>query len=135
MPRRSPSELSEYLGVNAMALRANPTKAETAVRAQLAELGFWFQYPKMWETKNGGYGGAIFDFYHPGAALIVEIDGGSHKRKAGRDRRRDTRFGVEGIETVRFTNRETLKNPEAVVGEVEVWVQKRLARIKQEMER
>lgn len=124
MPRRSPSELSEYLGVNAMTLRANPTKAETAVRAQLAALGFWFQYPKMWHTKNGGYGGAIFDFYHPEALLVVEIDDASHKRRAGRDRRRDTRFGVEGLKTLRFSNREALKNTAAVIEQV-----------KQEMER
>ena len=72
----------------------------------------------MWHTKNGGYGGAIFDFYHPGAALIVEIDDPSHKRRVGKDRRRDTRFGVEGIKTVRFTNREVLSNPRVVIWHV-----------------
>lgn len=124
MPHRSRSELWAYLNECADEMRTNPTKAELAVLVQLLKLDFKFQYPEMWNTKNAGYGGAVFDFYHPEAQLVVEIDGGSHKRKAGRDRRRDTRFGVEGLRTIRFSNKRALKETEAVIAEIRAEIER-----------
>ena len=40
------------------------------------------------------------------------LDGGVHKKKRGRDRRRDTRLATEGIVTVRVSNNEVLKHPD-----------------------
>lgn len=118
MPHRSSSELAEYLAFQADGYRLYPTPAEKAVRERLMEMGFEFQSPMMWHTKNGGYGGAIFDFYHPEAQLVVEIDDPSHKRRVGRDRRRDTRFGVEGLRTMRIANKRALKETAAVIAEI-----------------
>lgn len=117
MPRRSPSELAAYLNQVAEELRANPTEAELAVRDRLLELGLEFQSPMLWHTKNGGYGGAVFDFYHS-SGLIVEIDGSSHDKRKGKDRRHDTRFGTEGLRTLRISNRRALKETEAVIAEI-----------------
>lgn len=124
MPRRSPSALATFLIQKADELHDNPTKAEAAVKDSLSELGFIFQAPFVWHTKNGGYGGAIFDFYHPETLLVVEIDDASHKRRAGKDRRRDTRVGVEGLRTIRFSNARALRDTAMVIEE-----------IKQEMDR
>lgn len=118
MPHRNPGELIFYLNVRANELRASPTMAEKAVKDALTELGFEFQSAMMWHTKNGGYGGAIFDFYHSEAQLVVEIDGGSHKPRKGRDRRRDSRFEVEGIRTIRIPNKRALRETEAVITEI-----------------
>jgi len=46
----------------------------------------------------------ILDFYHAGAQLCIEVDGGIHKKQKGRDRRRDTRLATMGIKTLRFDN-------------------------------
>lgn len=122
MPHRTVEELAEYLAGQAATLRMIPTKAEAAVKNALVSLGFEFQSPMMWHTKNGGYGGAIFDFYHPEAQLVVEIDGGSHKQRKGKDRRRDTRFGVEGLRTIRIPNKRALKETEAVIAEIKAMI-------------
>lgn len=124
MPRRSLEELLKFTSAKAEEFRRNPTKAEAVVRKQLVEFGFEFQSPNAWNTKNGGVGIAIFDFYHPEAQLVVEIDDPSHKRRVGKDRRRDTRFGVEGLRTIRFSNARALRDTAMVIEE-----------IKQEMER
>ena len=124
MPRRSREELWTYLHWVAERERQKQAPAEMAVLDGLIALGFKWQVPRIWETKNGGYGGAAFDFFHGDAELAVEIDDPSHKQRKGRDRRRDTRFAVEDIRTLRFSNREALKNTAAVIEQV-----------KQEMER
>lgn len=118
MPHRSRSELWAYLNERADEMRTNPTKTELAVLVQLLKLDFKFQYPEMWNTKNAGYGGAVFDFYHPEAQLVVEIDDPSHKRRVGRDRRRDTRFGVEGLRTIRISNKRALRETKAVIEQI-----------------
>lgn len=124
MPRRSPSELIDYLSARAYELRTHPTIAEAAVLPYLHDMGFEFQSPMLWTTKNGGIGGAIFDFFNGDAELIVEIDDPSHKRRVGRDRRRDTRFGVEGLRTIRFSNRRALKETEAVIAEIRAEIER-----------
>ena len=118
MPRRSREELWTYLHWVAERERQKQAPAEMAVLDGLIALGFKWQVPRIWETKNGGYGGAAFDFFHGDAELAVEIDDPSHKQRKGRDRRRDTRFAVEDIRTLRFSNREALKNTAAVIEQI-----------------
>ena len=48
----------------------------------------------------------------------MEIDDPSHKQRKGRDRRRDTRFGVEGLTTIRFSNKRALKETANVIAEI-----------------
>ena len=83
----------------------------------LEPLGFWRQVPIAGMTKNGGTWDYIADFYCApswSSKIIVEVDGSSHRRKKGHDRRRDTRLATEGIVTIRFTNRQVLNNGDEV---------------------
>jgi very-short-patch-repair endonuclease len=98
-------------------MEANPTLAEEAMWKILEPLGFARQYVFTGVTKNGLEWSYILDFaipLNPDVMLCVEIDGGIHKRQRGRDRRRDTRLAGEGIKTIRFTNREVLKDPSGI---------------------
>jgi very-short-patch-repair endonuclease len=59
--------------------------------------------------------GYIADFWCPKAALVVEVDGSSHKKRKAYDRRRDSVMRKRGISVMRFTNEEVTQNPAAVV--------------------
>ena len=122
MPRGSREELWTYLHWVAERERQKQAPAEMAVLDGLIALGFKWQVPRIWETKNGGYGGAAFDFFHGDAELAVEIDDPSHKQRKGRDRRRDSRFGVEGTTTIRFSNRRALKDTQNVIAEIKEYL-------------
>jgi very-short-patch-repair endonuclease len=59
----------------------------------------------------------IVDFYCPAAKLVIEVDGGQHyseeaKRK---DRIRDDFLAGLGLTVLRFSDREVLKDTEAVL--------------------
>ncbi len=56
----------------------------------------------------------IIDFYCPKLLLAIEIDGGSHIKKKGRDEHRDKFLKQIGITTIRFTNEEVINNIELV---------------------
>jgi very-short-patch-repair endonuclease len=50
--------------------------------------------------------GYIVDFYVPEAKLVIEIDGGNHKKTKGYDRLRDKALRNRGCMVLRFWNRE-----------------------------
>ena len=52
----------------------------------------------------------IVDFYCPKLLLAIEIDGGSHIKKKGRDENRDKFLKQIGITTIRFTNDEIIND-------------------------
>ena len=52
----------------------------------------------------------IVDFYCSELCLAIEIDGGSHNIKKGRDELRDNFLKVCGIKTLRFTNEDVFNN-------------------------
>jgi len=56
----------------------------------------------------------IVDFYCPKLLLAIEIDGGSHIKKKGRDEHRDKFLKQIGITTIRFTNEEVMNDIESV---------------------
>jgi very-short-patch-repair endonuclease len=56
----------------------------------------------------------IVDFYCPKLLLVIEIDGGSHLKKKGRDEHRDRFLKQIGITTIRFTNEEVINDLELV---------------------
>jgi very-short-patch-repair endonuclease len=72
-------------------------------------------------SKLGGFkfrrqsvvGPYIADFCCPQKALIVEIDGDTHRPDA--DARRDTTLAILGFKTVRFANRDVMTNIEGVL--------------------
>jgi very-short-patch-repair endonuclease len=70
---------------------------------------------QFYRQKN--IGNYIVDFYCPSAKVIVELDGGQHYTQEGirRDRVRDKYLESLGFTTLRFSDREVLKNIEGVL--------------------
>lgn len=94
-------------------LRRNMTDAERSLwsrirRKQLKGYQFYRQ-------KN--IGNYIVDFYCPAVKLVIEIDGGQHYSQQGRekDRKRDDYLSRLGLNVLRFSDREVLKNMEGVL--------------------
>ena len=65
-------------------------------------------------------GNYIADFYCPELKLVIEVDGGQHYSAEGRenDHMRDAYMTRAGITVVRFSDRDVLKNIEAVMEEI-----------------
>jgi len=59
----------------------------------------------------------VLDFYCHQARLAVELDGGQHFGPAGaaRDRKRTAALAAQGIEVLRFSDRDVLREPESVL--------------------
>lgn len=119
--RRSPESTAAFLTAQAERMRLAPTPQEQAMWTQLKPLGFLRQYVYCGRTKNGGQWSYILDFYRAG--YCIEIDGGVHKRRRGRDRRRDTRMAADGIHTLRVTNREVEHDLDGVVARIKAALQ------------
>jgi very-short-patch-repair endonuclease len=47
------------------------------------------------------------------------MDGGSHRDRKGRDRRRDTRMALQDVRTLRYSNHRVLTDLDGVVAEIE----------------
>jgi very-short-patch-repair endonuclease len=120
----------EFADVQAGRMIESGTIAENAAWEFLAPMGFDRQIPIDGHTKNGGYWIYVCDFYHQKLKLCIEVDGGVHKRTKGRDRRRATRMAIEGIVTLRFTNKQVVKTPDAVKAKVK----SAMAELRQEAE-
>jgi len=65
-------------------------------------------------------GNYIVDFYCPKAKLVIELDGGQHYTNKGknRDEERDTYLRGLGLEVLRFSDRDFLKNQSGVLKEI-----------------
>jgi hypothetical protein len=59
------------------------------------------------------------DLYYPCARLAIEYDGGTHRATFADDNRRQNRMLEAGYRLLRFTARDVLRTPAAVVGQVE----------------
>ena len=117
--KRSKSEIDAFLNAKADEMRRNPTEAEAALWIELdSRWHFLFQYPQTGTTKNGGRWSYILDACHLETGLCIEVDGSSHRNRKGRDRRRDTRLATIGIRTIRFTNKDVLKDIESVLAKI-----------------
>lgn len=119
--KRCENEVSAFLAANAERMRLAPEPAEAVLWEHLRPLGFRRQEPIHGKTKNGGDWRYVLDFvkisrwFEGGLGLCVEVDGSSHRKKKGRDRRRDTRLATIGIKTLRFSNREVLCDTAGVI--------------------
>ena len=62
----------------------------------------------------------IADFYCPKSKLVIEIDGGQHYSKEGREKdlKRDEYMRKAGITVLRFSDRDVLGNIDAVLEEI-----------------
>ena len=88
------------------------TPAELSLEPHLARLGrvLRFQYP-IWSF------GIFPDFAFINEKVVVEVDGGEHRTKAGRakDAERTAKLEGKGWRVWRCTNDECLRDPAAVV--------------------
>ena len=95
----------------ARAMRRSMTEAEAALWEELRSRrlgGFKFraQHP---------VGAFVLDFCCPSRRLVVEVDGGSHRERAERDREWTEILNAHGYRVVRFRNEEVLSDIDAVV--------------------
>jgi len=65
-------------------------------------------------------GDHIVDFYCPRARLVVEVDGGQQygPEEMAKDRVRDGRLRDQGLEVLRFSDREVLVERESVLEKI-----------------
>lgn len=90
--------------------RKNETKAEDKLWNDVLrrkQIGYKFVRQKPIDR-------FVVDFYSSELSLVIEIDGGSHNNKKGRDKARDDFLKSCGIKTIRFTNEEVLDDVEMV---------------------
>jgi very-short-patch-repair endonuclease len=94
-------------------LRKNMTEAESFLWQRIRKKQL--KGRQFYRQKN--IGNYIVDFYCPSAKAIVELDGGQHYTQEGirRDKVRDKYLDSLGLTTLRFSDREVLKNIEGVL--------------------
>lgn len=97
-------------------LRKNMTDAErrlwSRIRGkQLKGYQFYRQKP---------IGEYVVDFYCPKSKLIIELDGGQHYTREGKekDSARDEYLAGEGLQVLRFSDREVLTQTDAVLEKI-----------------
>jgi very-short-patch-repair endonuclease len=81
----------------------------------------------LWQALRGGVCGVSFkrqvpladryiaDFFAPSAGLVVEVDGGVHRRSRAADRRRDAKLRRLGYRVVRVDAAHVLHDAQAAV--------------------
>ena len=112
----------------ARALRRNMTDAErklwSVLRNNQADVKFRRQVP---------YNQYVLDFYCNALKLNIELDGSQHYSKGGikKDKKRDDNLSKDGIEVMRFTSLDVLRNIEGVGATIAEKIQAKL-RIKSE---
>ena len=76
----------------------------------------------------------ILDFYCCAAGLAVELDGGQHYEDAGKvyDERRTAYLQQQGIQVLRFSNLDVMRNFEGVCRQIDIEAKRRLAEKKQQ---
>ena len=108
---------------NARRLRREMTDAERKIWSRLRndrlEIKFRRQVP---------FGKYILDFYCAKAKLCVELDGSQHYTDEGRqkDEMRDSYLQEQGVEVLRFSDIEALKNTNGVLQTIYEKVHERL---------
>ena len=93
-------------------LRNNLTEPEKILwqRIRSKQLGTKFR-------RQHGIGDYIVDFYCPEKRLVIELDGDSHYNTDTQehDRKRDDFMRSLGLQVIRFTNQDIMKNLDAVL--------------------
>jgi very-short-patch-repair endonuclease len=83
--------------------------------------------PQTQESLHDGQGGFLgrADLYYPSHRLALEYDGATHRTSLVDDNRRQNRLVAAGIQVLRFTAGEVLRNPDSVVTQVRVYLASR----------
>jgi very-short-patch-repair endonuclease len=125
MPRRSLSEIEEFIHAQADRMRANATPEE-ALLMKILPKGWQHQYPMILLGPRKKVWPIIFDAYLPTAKVAVELDGKMHK--SGPDGRRDRMCAFNGIQVLRYANKRLWKEGELrkIVDEIQTAVRGRL---------
>src|SRR5437016_8645404 len=104
------------LKARALSLRAKLTDAERSLWARLRRkqiLGVQFYRQKP-------LGRYIADFYAPAARLVIGVDGSEHSEplQVKHDRRRTAYLKEQGLQVLRFTDRQFLLELDSVAEEI-----------------
>jgi len=91
--------------------RSNPTNAETKIWREILRMRQFAQYKFLRQKPIGGY---IVDFYCSELQLVIEIDGDSHAETIEYDLERTRFLNALGLQVIRYTNDEILRNIEGV---------------------
>ena len=97
-------------------LRTHMTDAEKVLWMKLRRKqlkGYQFYRQKI-------IGDYIVDFYCPGARLVIEVDGGQHygPEEMAKDRVRDQYLREQGLNVLRFSDRDVLIERESVLEKI-----------------
>ena len=100
-------------------MRKNPTPAERVVWEKVRDRRFMGkkinrQYIIEYEKDSGKRRFYIADFHCYEHQLIIEIDGGIHRKQLDYDKIREDRLAGLGYEVIRFSNEMVLENWEEV---------------------
>ena len=106
----------------AQLLRKNMTKEECRL---------WYEYLHTYPyrfRRQVTVGNYILDFYCAAAKLAVELDGSQHYEEAGQqyDAARTAYLNSIGIEVLRFSNLDVLKNLSGVCQSIDMAVHRRI---------
>ena len=89
-------------------LRRNMTKAETALWAEIRQLGLGIR-------RQAPINNYIVDFVHHRSAVVIELDGGRHNDQEAQlhDLDRTTWLESQGYRVMHFQNADVLADPQA----------------------
>ncbi len=120
MPTERPSPEQRQFARN---LRGQLTDCERLLWRQLRNRGLaGFKF-----RRQHPYPPYVLDFYCAELRLVVELDGGQHFDKAGlaKDRLRTAYLQHHGMEVLRFSNLDVIRNLEGVLTEILSWIETR----------
>jgi len=94
-------------------LRHKQTKAEEILWESLRNNKIGIKFRRQYSLE-----GYVMDFYSPKAKMAIEIDGGQHYEKDGKeyDKVREEIIISAGVKIMRFTNEEVIGDLERVIG-------------------
>ena len=103
-------------------LRTNPTRAEQLLWAKLRHN----QIHGLKFRRQHGIGSYIVDFFCPERSLVIEVDGDVHaaKTQQTKDLERENYLKSLGLQVVRYTNDEVIKNLDGVLEDLSSRVSK-----------
>ena len=109
---------------NARNLRKAMTKEEKHL---------WFDFLRTYPVRfrrQEIIGNYIADFYCSSARIVIELDGSQHYEEAGEahDRKRTVDLNAMGLEVIRFSNLDIMRNFEGVCIEIDSLVKSRINR-------
>ena len=114
---------SHLLIEKAKEMRANPTKAESALWSALKGKklnNYKFRQQHLIEQ-------FIVDFVCLDRSLVVEVDGKIHETQADKDKERTLLLNDVGFKVIRFTNEEVIDNIHEVLKKIEFVLEKQIS--------